>query len=126
MRSILFADNLFLGHLAMRREKKIRRKLNENSGMLDTFLIVLPRHGNDLLEIVHSSVLMQPYFDYYPPLIVGIAIGKYEAMLLLQEIVRRVLCDTGGYDYKSYFKFRDERSMESISHGNRPLGEDKI
>ena len=106
MKRIIFADNLFLGKRARRREKKIRQKLRENRGMVKTFLIILPEYGTDLLEIVHSSVLMQGYFAFFPPRVVGIAWGREESMLLLKQIVSRVLRETGGYGYKAYFSFQ--------------------
>ena len=109
MRSVVIAENLFMGHKVRRLKSKIEKSLRTNKGMADIFFIILPRHGEDLLEIVHSSVLMQSYYEFYPPVIVGIAKGKSETMVLLQKMVTTILKDTGGYDFKSFFKYDKEK-----------------
>ena len=53
-------------------------------------------------ELMHSAFLKQPWYRNHPPMILGIASGKTEALELLRQIVQEAVDATGSPDVRSY------------------------
>ena len=79
-------QNLYVGKKASRYAEKIRRRVNKGRYMNDLYLITACENGYDQLEILDGACLMQPEVVERLPLIIGIALGKKEAIGLVAEI----------------------------------------
>ncbi len=86
---MIYARKLYTGRRAAGKAREIRWKLDHNAGMVDTYVVALADSPGDLLDIYPSHVLMQRYFRENSPCIVGLAIGKREAI----DVVKRLILD---------------------------------
>ncbi|MCR4892197.1 MAG: hypothetical protein K5989_08475 [Lachnospiraceae bacterium] len=115
---MIFSKQLYVGAIASKRIGKIKWKLRHGAGMAGTYCITLPSHGSDLLEIYHSGVLKQSYFKDYPPEVVGLAWGYWEALTVVQEILKDVQASTGSFDVRNYFaEEKGKRSRVRVCAG---------
>ena len=86
--------------------KTVCWRLAHQAGMLSVYVLYLPEgepartpEGHNQLELCHSAFLQQPWFKKHPPLIVGIAMGREQALELVRTIVQEALDknhDTGS------------------------------
>lgn len=94
--------HLYMGKTAKKKKYQIVWKIKHRAGLLDTYVITLASNENNLLDIMNSSVLLQPYYKKNSVFIVGIACGYEEALEVIQEIISEVYEKTGFFDVRSY------------------------
>ena len=97
-----FYKNLYIGE-TIKKPNKIKRKIKHHARQLKVFVIILAA-GDDQLEICHSMILGQPYYQKKEnaPYIIGIA-GSYEdAGALVCRITGEAYAQNGNADLKSY------------------------
>lgn len=95
---------LYVGPEAEKKKNKIIWKLKCNAGMLNIYLVTFASNGQDLFDILPTTLLKQKAFRRNLPPIVGIAVGYEEAVDLVIGIVEETLQATGGADVKQYLK----------------------
>lgn len=102
-----FCRKLYMSSSLEDKRRKIMWKLRTGRPQPFIYIIALAKN-DDLLEIYHSGMLKQKYYKKKKnaPYIVGIASGYGEAVELVISILEDVPHSTGGYDVKSYFKYR--------------------
>lgn len=95
-------------------EKASCEKLKSFGAMKKTFsfnayMITLPANDNNLLEILSARELSCPYYE--ETLVIGIAVGKRDAIELVRDIIWDVYSHTGGFKIRDYLEKRahDER-----------------
>lgn len=100
---------LYLGEHAKEAKYKVFGRIRKGRFQMDTFLITLSDHPDNLLDIFSSNVLNQPYYkkkrvnqDIY---VVGLAKGYDEALEVVRVIVDDVYSHTGTFDLRSYLRF---------------------
>ena len=96
--------NLYVGDTAKKKEKKIRRKINNGSGMIGVYVITLAANPADHLEIISSNYLLQKPLRARCPMIVGIAEGYEEALELVEESAGEVWEKTGGVQIRAFLE----------------------
>lgn len=89
---------------AKKKRYKIVWKVKHKAGLLNTYLITVPRYKNNQLEIIESSELLQKHYNYTTTYVVGIAIGYEQALELVEKIVSDVLEQTGNVQIREYFR----------------------
>ena len=99
---MIWYRDLYVGELAEKKKNRIIWKIKHGAGMTDIYLITLASNGVDLLDIFHSSLMLQPAFRKQRPFIVGIARGYEEAVETAARILLQVYQETGD------FKVRDD------------------
>ena len=86
--------------------EEVRRKLLRGAGMLDIYVITLipdpQRRGGDQMELYHCANLHQPYYREHPPLILGLAKGRGDAIAVVQQILEEAVSATGRADVHGY------------------------
>lgn len=97
---------LYMGKLARKQRFRIVSFVKRKKTMQDVFLITLATNPNNLLDIYPSDVLIQPFFEDRDIFILGIAVGKGEALELTQTILDEVYQATGTTQVRSYFEAR--------------------
>lgn len=100
---------LYIGEGAEPKAKKIIRKLKTNTGQLDIYLITLASNGKDMLDIISSAYLKQPAVRRNLPMIVGIAKGYEEAVLLVKDMLIETYEKTGNYSVPEYLAKKVEK-----------------
>lgn len=104
MKRIRWYKKLYMSESAKQERYKIVWKVKHKAGLINTYLITIPLFGNNQLEIVNSSELLQKHYNYTTTCIVGIAVGYEEALKLVEKIVTDVLAETKNVCIREYFR----------------------
>ena len=104
MKRIRWYRKLYMTERARKKRYKIIWRVNHKAGLLNTYLIILPRYGNNQLEIINSTELLKKHYDNTTTFIVGIAIGKEEALELVERIVDDVVNHQHELDVRGFFE----------------------
>lgn len=97
-------EPLYVGPKAEKKKEKLIRKINQNAGLTDVYLVTLAANRQDLFDILSTSYLKQPALRRNLPPIVGLACGHGEAVELVKRIVEETVAQTGGADVKAYLR----------------------
>ncbi len=100
---MIYYRNLFVGKSIKDPEAK-KRALESGDWKDNCFLLLyVPDPDNAHPgEIGRSLVLKQPYYRENPPVVLGIASDKDEAVELLRELVEEAVRETGKPDVRAY------------------------
>lgn len=93
---------LYLEEGLEKKKEKVMQKLENRKFQFGIHLIVLPKIGDNQLEIINAAQLLQrdyPDEDYF---VVGIAKDYEGALEIVEEIVKTVYNETKGADIRSY------------------------
>lgn len=99
--------NLYIGFRAKEKIRRIIWKTRHGKLQNNVFLLTLPTNEENLLDIIPANILLQPYFKRKEVWIAGIAVGREEAMEVLEVMVQKVLEETGQVNLKEYLKKQD-------------------
>ncbi len=100
-----FYKHLYVGS-SIDDPDEVKKKLRCGAGQLSVYVLMLSPgrnkpHGNQI-EFCHCVNLQQPYYKDHPPLIIGIAKGRNEAIDLVRMIVEECYLTNGNADVISY------------------------
>lgn len=93
---------LYIGKTARNKRYKIVWKVKHRAGMLGVYLITLASNKENLLEILDSSLLLQPHYKKEDVFIVGIACGYEEAVEVVTKIIAELYNETGNFDIRQF------------------------
>lgn len=99
--------NLYVGSQASEKRRQIIWKTRHKKLQQDVFLLTLPTNEKNQLDIISANLLLQPYFKKQEISIVGIAIGKDEAIEVLIQLVQDVYIETGQSSIREYLIKQD-------------------
>jgi hypothetical protein len=97
-KKIRFYEHLYVGE-TIKKPAKVISRLKRNRGQFNIYVIT-PAKGDDLLEIFHAGYLKLSYYKKNPPYILGIANGRQEAILLIEQIIMDNYKKTGTFHFK--------------------------
>lgn len=117
--SMRFYRDLYLTENLKKKKYKMMWKLKTGSGMVDVYVITLAANGRDLLDIMNSSICLQPAVHNRLPLVIGMASGYDGALKLVQKIIEDVYNRTGTYEVRKYFEETDRRTLIGKSSGKK-------
>lgn len=107
---------LYLGERAKEAKYKVFGRIRKGRFQFDTFLIILSDHPDNLLEILSANILKQPYYKKKKNIeniyVVGLAIGRDEALEVVRRIIDDVYQNTGGFELPTYLNFGQDRKQE--------------
>lgn len=88
----------------IRNPRKIKKDLQRGKGHLTIYLVILADgpQGQPQLEIMHCANLQTEYYRVHPPLIVGMAEGKTDAIDMVKEMTREAFEMTGQWNAALY------------------------
>lgn len=95
-------ENIYVGTNAEKTKIQIIEKIKSHKPQLDVFILTLPSNENNILDIFHSTILLQSYYKDKDYDIIGIAKGYKEALEIMTQIVMDTYHDTGGFHVKEY------------------------
>lgn len=90
-------NELYVGQNALKTKHKIIKKAIRNKPQIGVYLITLPINENNSLEIYPSYILLQKYYKKKNLFVVGISIGKEEALNLVTTIILDCYNKTGQF-----------------------------
>ena len=102
-----WAVNLYTTERTKNMLPRIIQKLRRGKLQPGIWLITIASNEQNLLDIFQSVYYIQPMFAKLNPDIVGIADSEEAAKELLQKIVEDVYRETGCFDVRTYFEFRE-------------------
>lgn len=97
--------NCFVGK-NVRDLERIQEKLENRRLVPGIYLLVLSENPQNIMELFPAVTLLQRTAADLCPEIIGIALGKEEAVSLAEEIIRQVYEETGDVQVKEYLKNR--------------------
>lgn len=100
-------NKLYLGD-NVKDETELVKKLKNRQPVLSAYLLVLTRERGKLIDIVHNIALLQGLYTVQEAddiLIIGVALGKRDALRLVRDIIDEVYTKTGEVNLHSYFCF---------------------
>lgn len=86
---------LYMGELAEKKRQSVLQKLQDGNLHPRLYAVVLPSNEMNLLDILPQPVLCQEYYKKKELFVVGVAVGKKEAMELSGKIVMDAYRATG-------------------------------
>lgn len=93
---------LYVGKTAKKKRYEIVWKVKHKAGMLGVYLITLASNEDNLLDIIDSSVILQPHYKKENLFVVGIALGYDEAVLLAADIIDELYKKTGEFQIRNF------------------------
>lgn len=95
---------LYVGNNAKKKKKKLIRRINQGIGVIDVYLITLASNSRDQLDIFSANELLQKPRRRNCPVIIGLACGYWEALELVEELVRRTYMETGTGEVRKWLQ----------------------
>ena len=86
-----------------KKEHEIIAGIEGRQDFLHTYVIILSQQMEEQLEVIHVAVTQQEALEYDSMWIVGVAVGKQEALRLVERIANDVYQATGKLEIKNYF-----------------------
>lgn len=96
-------EKLWVGPGAQKKKKKILSAIEKQERFLQAYVICLSQSPYEQLEILPSRMLGSPGCPEESLYVLGIAIGKQEAMELVAEMAEQIYRETGNLNMKQYF-----------------------
>lgn len=96
-------SELYFGEMAEKKKEKLIRMVESGKTPVNTYLLTLPADEKNQLEILPVRDMRFWHEGRQCPMIVGLACGKQEAVLLVQRITEDVLRRTGGVKLREFF-----------------------
>lgn len=102
---IKWYDNLYVDKLLENKEKKIMNRINEGKLSLHIYCITLASNGNNLFDIMNANELLFNYYKRRDIFILGLALGRENAIEIVAEMVDEIYKNTGDFKVRDYYKF---------------------
>ena len=98
-----FYKNLYISP-RIQNPGRLKKDLVCGKGQFMIYLLVLVRgpEGKPQLEIMHCANLKQDYYRRRPPLIIGIAQGRADAIEMVEKITMEAFHMTGNWNAAAY------------------------
>lgn len=102
-----WAVNLYTTESTKKVLPRIMQKVGKRKVQPGIRLITLASNEQNLLDIIPAVSYLQKGLAGLSPDIVGVAKGQEEAEALAAQIVSDVWKQSGGFDVRAYFEFRE-------------------
>lgn len=98
-----FCEKLYWGEKAEKEQKKLIKALKRKKNFVPSMYVITPAsNGENLLDVLDAFSLLNPVTEYKNLLVVGVALGKDEALELVRLIVDETYRELGTVDIKKY------------------------
>lgn len=98
-----YYSQLFISEELRDKKEKLMDMIERNQILFHIYLLVVPYDSEEQLEIYDVSLNHQASIKNANNLVVGIANNYYDALILVEEIVKKVYTETGTAHIKDYF-----------------------
>lgn len=90
-----------------KRPVKWQKKLEQEKISYELYCIALASNQKNLLDIIKCNELLFQYYKQKEIYIVGLAKSRESAVLLVQDMIGNIYKETGNFDVKGYFRFKE-------------------
>lgn len=97
-----YFKELYISEELKGREAEVVEHLEKKEFQFRIYLIALPENEKNQLEIYHSGMLNQEWYQNKDVFVVGLAKGYLQAIELVRKIAEETLEATGGADIRQY------------------------
>lgn len=104
-------SNLYVSELVKKRKNKVLTGLMEQKFQPGITVITLASGEQNHLEFFQAFMLRQHFYDEKELFVVGLAEGYEDAAELVEQIVQKVVDETGGTDIRSYI-LKEQKNFE--------------
>lgn len=98
--------DLYVGEGVGSKAKRTAARIEKGKAAPGIYLVTLANHPDNILEILPASLLLQTTVRQHCPLIVGMAKGKEEALLLAQRMIEETYRETGSFRVEEFIRDR--------------------
>ncbi len=98
-------EHYYIGE-GVRDAEKIRKKIDQGELVPGIYLLTLSENPNNVMEILPAVSLKQETVRRLCPEIIGMAMGKEEAMVMVSELLPKIYEETGTFHVQEYMKNR--------------------
>ncbi len=98
-----YYNQLFVSEGLEDKKDKLIEMIESDKILFHIYLLVVPYDSGEQLEIYDISLNHQSLIKDANNLVVGIANNYYDALILVEEIVKKVYTETGTAHIKKYF-----------------------
>ncbi|MCI8326506.1 MAG: hypothetical protein HFI37_01860 [Lachnospiraceae bacterium] len=109
---MIWYDDLYLSENIEKKKENIKWKIRHNAGLLQTYVITLPGNPKNLLEIIDTKELMQRHYPKKNLVIVGLAKGYENAVLVAATIIVETMNELGNTNVKKYLGERIKKRRQ--------------
>lgn len=95
--------NLYFGEEALKQKKELTTYIKRRKWQFGLYVITLSDNDENLLDLYETIQFEQNYYKKKDLLIVGVAVGRDEALTLVGEIINDIYQNTRGFNVKDYF-----------------------
>lgn len=97
-----WVKDLLLSESVVRHKSKYRWKINNGFKTKGVYVITLPLGDKNQLEFFDSKQLSNKYYPKDDLVVVGMCMGEYEAIELINDFTQRVWNETGEVNLRDY------------------------
>lgn len=101
---MVWYERLYIGSLVSRSAEQVRLKIEEGKYPPGVWVIVLPKGGSSVLEMMRADQLKSVYVRSGMLMIVGLAFSRTEAEYLVQKIVQQTWDAQKDADVKHFLE----------------------
>ncbi|HKL79764.1 MAG TPA: hypothetical protein VJ888_04930 [Mobilitalea sp.] len=100
---IQWTTKLYIGEKMKKKKDKAIASINNREATFGIYCIAFSSQPSNLFDIMDANELLFPHYKKADIRIVGLAKGKEEAILLVQDMVMEVYRETGEFAVRAYF-----------------------
>ena len=100
---IAWAEHLYVGEKMKKKKERSIASINQREAVFGVFCIIFASNPANLFDIIEANEFLFPHYQKTDIFIIGIAKGKQEAVLLVQEMLMEVYHQTGEFNVRAYF-----------------------
>ncbi len=105
---------LYVSQTLQSKKEQVLSKVEKNAVQMNIYLIVLTKNGKNQLEIYDSVMNKQKYYLDNAFLLVGIAEGYDDALLLMETIMDDIYSRTGKAEIRTYLLEQQQQFEERV------------
>ncbi len=95
---------LYMGKNAGKRRSFLLQGIRRGKLRPGAYVITPAANGNNILDIYPAAEFLLPYYRDQDFLILGIALGYFEALEVAGQIVDEMYRETGGFDLAEFLE----------------------
>lgn len=104
-----FNKELYFGEKASLSQKELIKVLKKKKLLIGLYVITTASNESNLLDIYEATQFLQPSLSKNNFMVVGIALGREEALAVVTQIIDDIYQQTGGFDIKKFFGITDKK-----------------
>ena len=102
---IRWANNLYISeNIDSKSKRKIMKDMEKGKLTFEVYCITFASNPKNLFDIINANEFLFPYYDKKEMYILGMALSKHEAFLLVKDMLEEVYRETGDFQVREYFK----------------------